>query len=277
MNKFPVSPIFVPANKLDWIKKIEATLADCIILDLEDSVPLDQKDSSRISLYNYLEETKPSISVFVRINPLDTDEGVEDLALFSKNADLYDALVLPKIENQKTLDGIPNIPLVLLIETPLAVKNLVVLAKNKQVVGVALGGADLSASLGSDMSWDSLLFHRSAVVLECAINNLFSLDSPFMDIGAPEALAAECALSSKMGFNGKAAIHPSQIDIIQGSFLPTEEEINEAKEILAAFYASPDAAVAVQGKMVDLPVVKSMEKRLLLAGFDPEELKNKGA
>jgi (S)-citramalyl-CoA lyase len=277
LNKFPVSPIFVPANKLDWIKKIEATLADCIILDLEDSVPLDQKDSSRISLYNYLEETKPSISVFVRINPLDTDEGVEDLALFSKNADLYDALVLPKIENQKTLDGIPNIPLVLLIETPLAVKNLVVLAKNKQVVGVALGGADLSASLGSDMSWDSLLFHRSAVVLECAINNLFSLDSPFMDIGAPEALAAECALSSKMGFNGKAAIHPSQIDIIQGSFLPTEEEINEAKEILAAFYASPDAAVAVQGKMVDLPVVKSMEKRLLLAGFDPEELKNKGA
>jgi citrate lyase beta subunit len=262
---------------LDCIKKIEATLADCIILDLEDSVPLDQKDSSRISLYNYLEETKPSISVFVRINPLDTDEGVEDLALFSKNADLYDALVLPKIENQKTLDGIPNIPLVLLIETPLAVKNLVVLAKNKQVVGVALGGADLSASLGSDMSWDSLLFHRSAVVLECAINNLFSLDSPFMDIGAPEALAAECALSSKMGFNGKAAIHPSQIDIIQGSFLPTEEEINEAKEILAAFYASPDAAVAVQGKMVDLPVVKSMEKRLLLAGFDPEELKNKGA
>ena len=98
-----------------------------------------------------------------------------------------------------------------------------------------------------------------------------------MDIGAPEALAAECALSSKMGFNGKAAIHPSQIDIIQGSFLPTEEEINEAKEILAAFYASPDAAVAVQGKMVDLPVVKSMEKRLLLAGFNPEELKNKGA
>jgi len=277
LNKFPVSPIFVPANKLDWIKKIEATLADCIILDLEDSVPLDQKDSSRISLYNYLEETKPSISVFVRINPLDTDEGVEDLALFSKNADLYDALVLPKIENQKTLDGIPNIPLVLLIETPLAVKNLAVLAKNKQVVGVALGGADLSASLGSDMSWDSLLFHRSAVVLECAINNLFSLDSPFMDIGAPEALAAECALSSKMGFNGKAAIHPSQIDIIQGSFLPTEEEINEAKEILAAFYASPDAAVAVQGKMVDLPVVKSMEKRLLLAGFNPEELKNKGA
>ena len=73
MNKFPISPVFVPANKLDWIKKIEASEADCIILDLEDSVPQDQKDSARINLFDHLKKVEIGISVLLRINHLDTE------------------------------------------------------------------------------------------------------------------------------------------------------------------------------------------------------------
>ena len=192
---------------------------------------------------------------------------------FSKNLDIFDALVLPKIEDPVALVDLPKLNIVLLIETPLAIRNLSLLAESDRVVGIALGGADLSASLGSDMSWDSLLFHRSKVILEGAINNLFTIDSPFMDIASPERLKQESHLSSKLGFNGKAVIHPTQIDHVLDAFLPSAEEIEEAKDILIAFSGSSEGALMVNGKMVDLPVVKSMEKRLLLAGMNPDDFK----
>ncbi len=143
-----------------------ASKADCIIFDLEDSVLLNQKESSRNKLCDYLKSNALDISVLIRINPLDSDIGKEDLALFSRNTELFDALLLPKIEEPSALDNMPKVDVVLLIETPLAVKNLPLLARANQAVGIALGGADLSASLGSDMSWNSLLFHRSHIVLE---------------------------------------------------------------------------------------------------------------
>ena len=271
--KFPVCPIFIPANKLDWIPKILTSNADCIIFDLEDSIVFEDKEASRNSLYNYLKENKLDISILVRINSLDSEEGQADLSLFSKNLDIFDALVFPKIEDPVALVDLPKLNIVLLIETPLAIRNLSLLAESDRVVGIALGGADLSVSLGSDMSWDSLLFHRSKVILEGAINNLFTIDSPFMDIASPERLKQESHLSSKLGFNGKAVIHPTQIDHVLDAFLPSAEEIEEAKDILIAFSSSSEGALTVNGKMVDLPVVKSMEKRLLLAGMDPDDFK----
>jgi len=273
LKNFPVCPIFVPANKLDWVPKILASKADCIIFDLEDSILLDQKESSRRALYDYLASNNLDISVLIRINSLDSDIGQADLALFSDNTEIFDALMLPKIEEPAVLDDMPRVDVVLLIETPLAVKNLSLLAENSQAVGIALGGADLSASLGSDMSWNSLLFHRSRIVLEASVNNLFSIDGPFMNISSLDELEEESLLSSKMGFNGKAAIHPVQIDPILKAFLPTQEEVDEAKEILAAFANADEGALAFKGKMIDLPVVKSMEKRLRLAGIDPDKFK----
>ena len=108
MNKFPVCPIFVPANKLDWVPKILASKADCIIFDLEDSILLNQKESSRNKLCDYLKSNVLDISVLIRINPLDSDIGKEDLALFSRNTELFDALMLPKIEEPSALDNMPQ-------------------------------------------------------------------------------------------------------------------------------------------------------------------------
>jgi citrate lyase beta subunit len=92
-----------------------------------------------------------------------------------------------------------------------------------------------------------------------------------MNISSLDELKQESKLASNMGFNGKAAIHPSQIEPILEAFLPTENEIEEAKEILIAFANASEGAVAFRGKMIDLPVVKSMEKRLRLAGIDPDD------
>ena len=122
--------------------------------------------------------------------------------------------------------------------------------------------------------WIGILFyiHRSKIVQEAAINNLFSIDSPFMNIDNLDALKDESIKSKRLGFNGKAAIHPSQINIIRNSFLPTKEELEEAKDIIRAFNESSSAVLAFKGRMIDLPIILSMEKRLRLVGIDPKNI-----
>ena len=271
MNKFPVCPIFIPANRLEWVDKTFDKGADTVIIDLEDSVPKDQKVETRANLHSYLELKDFDKTILIRVNPLDSTYGKDDMNLLSEVSSKIDAFILPKIEEVDLLDDLPN-NLVALIETPKAVKNLDRLASHKNVIGIALGGADLSASLGADMSWDSLLFTRSKIIIEAAINNLFTIDSPFMNIEDLSSLKREANLSSGMGFDGKAAIHPDQIEPIVKSFLPDEKDIQEAKEILKVFNSSKEAVIAYKGKMVDMPIVLSMEKRLKLVGIDPKNI-----
>ena len=271
MNKFPVCPIFIPANRLKWIDKTFEKGTDAVIIDLEDSVPNDQKVETRTNLLSYLEPKDFDKTILVRVNPLDSSFGKDDMNLLSDVSSKIDAFILPKIEESDLLDALPN-NLIVLIETPKAVKNLDRLASHKNVIGIALGGADLSASLGADMGWDSLLFTRSAMIIEAATNNLFTIDSPFMNIEDLSSLKREADLSSGMGFDGKAAIHPDQIEPITKSFLPDEKGIQEAKEILKAFNSSKEAVIAYKGKMIDMPIVLSMEKRLKLVGIDPKNI-----
>ena len=274
MIRFPVCPLFVPANKLDWIEKAKASNADALILDLEDSVSLQEKKETREGLMEHLSSQELNTPYLIRINPLNTNEGQRDLSLLDNVTNNFVALLIPKVETLEELSFVPkSCNVILLIETPLAIKNLEILASDKRVQGLCLGGADLSAELGSDMSWDALLYSRSKLVLHASINNIFSIDSPFMEIDKSKQLEEECLKAKALGFTSKAAIHPGQVEIIKRNFLPTEDEIKEAKKILKQYAGSSKGVIAVDGKMVDEPVVKSMQKKLLLAGFDPDELK----
>jgi citrate lyase subunit beta/citryl-CoA lyase len=93
-----------------------------------------------------------------------------------------------------------------------------------------------------------------------------------MNIADLKALENESIKSKDMGFNGKAAIHPNQVEIIKKSFLPSEDELEEARDIIKAFKKSSSAVIAFRGRMVDLPIVLSMEKRLRLVGIDPKNI-----
>ena len=271
MNKFPVCPIFIPANRLEWIEKTFDKGADAVIIDLEDSVPENQKKETRADLLSFLQSNNFDKTVLVRVNPIDSEFGKDDMKVLAEVSSKIDAFMLPKVEEVKLLNQLPK-NLVLLIETPKSVQNLEELASHKHVIGIALGGADLSASLGSDMSWDSLLFTRSKIVIEAAVNNLFTIDSPFMNIEDISSLQKESVLSNGLGFDGKAAIHPNQIETITKSFLPNESDIQEAKEIIKLFSSSSEAVIAYKGKMIDMPIVISMEKRLKLVGIDPKNI-----
>ena len=250
MIKFPLSPIFIPANKLDWITKTFERGADSIILDLEDSVTETHKKKAREDLYLHLIDNKYEGNLIVRVNPIDQDLGLEDIKKLTDTDLSIDAFMVPKIEDSSFLSKLPEINVIPLLETPRSIRNITDIASQSRVKGLALGGADLSASLGSTMDWDSLLYARSKIILEASINNLFSIDSPFMDINDLESLEKESKKSKSLGFDGKAAIHPNQLEVIQKSFLPTDEEV----------------------KMIDQPIILSMEKRLRLVGIDPKTI-----
>ena len=271
MNKFPVCPIFIPANRLEWVEKTFDKGADAVIIDLEDSVPEDQKKETRANLLTFLQTHNFNKTILVRVNPVDSEIGKDDMKVLIEVSSKIDAFMLPKIESINLLNDLPN-NLVVLIETPKSVHNLEEIACHKHVIGIALGGADLSASLGSDMSWNSLLFTRSKIILQAAINDLFTIDSPFMNIEDISSLENESSLSKGLGFDGKAAIHPDQIKPINHSFFPNENDIQEAKEVIKAFNASQEAVITYKGKMIDMPIILSMEKRLRLVGVDPENI-----
>ena len=272
MNKFPVSPIFIPANKLDWIKKTFEKGADSIILDLEDSVSENEKVEARENLFLHLKENKYKGNLIVRVNPIDGDLGLEDIHKLNQPDLSIDAYMLPKIEDSIEISKLPEINVIALLETPRSINNISDIASQEKVKGLALGGADLSASLGSTMEWDSLLYSRSKIILESSIHNLFSIDSPFMDIENLESLELESRKARSIGFSGKAAIHPSQLDVINRSFLPSDTEIEEALKIIKAFRSSSSAVISFEGKMIDQPIILSMEKRLRLVGIDPKNI-----
>ena len=272
MNKFPLSLLFIPGNKPEWISKTFDKGADSVILDLEDSVPFGEKEESRESLYAHLSETSYDGTLIVRTNPISEELGQLDISLLTQSELSIDAFMLPKLEEVSLVNELPDINSIALLETPKSIRNLEEIAACSKVKGLALGGADLSASLGSTMGWDSLLFARSKIVLEASIHNLFTIDCPYMDIENLESLEEESRKSKALGFNGKAAIHPSQLQVITKSFLPSDQEIEEAQEIIRAFNRSDAAVIAFNGKMIDNPIIVSLEKRLRLVGIDPKTI-----
>ena len=266
MTKFPISPIFIPANKLEYIDKALNSGADGIIFDLEDSILQEDKRFARDNLYSFLMNNSLNTISYIRINDLNTETGITDLDTFK---DLSHEIIVPKFETNKDFIKIPNtLSIIPLIETPLAIKNLHKIASGKNVVGLAFGAADFSSMIGSEMNWDAMLYARSKIIIECSINNIFSIDSPFMNTSDSKGLEFESKLSKSIGFNGKATINPSQINLVKKYFLPTDEEIKEAKEIIDAFNKSNEGVFSFKGKVIDKPIVKIMENRLMIYGND---------
>ena len=274
MVNFPLAPIFIPAHHLDWTDKAIKAGTDGLIYDLEDSVPHAKKSISRQELLKFLKITKFEIPIFIRINSLDTNLGKEDYLAFKEcsHKDLH--FIIPKIEKIEILREIEReVKLIALIETPIAIQNLSKISEDPRIKGLLLGPADLSNSLGSSLGWNSLLFSRSKLIIESAINNIHPIDGPFMNLSSETGLIEECRLSKDLGFRSKVAIHPSQIQVIKDVFFPSEEELLEAQLIIKAFNESQEGVISFGGKMIDRPLVDAKEKILLMAGLNPKDFR----
>ena len=274
---------FVPGSSEKMFRKAVTLPADSLILDLEDAVTPEKKSEARAQVCDWLGSTDwQGQEKLVRINPLDSPWGRDDLdAVLMAGPD---GIVLPKINDSagiKSVDVVLSaferangsrrpMPLVLIgTEDAMAVLNLHHTLNHPRIEAVAWAAEDLSVSLGARTrrgpDGDYLpVFQtvRSLCLLAAAAHNRQAIDGPYTDIRDDAGLARECRLTADMGYTGKITLHPAQIDIVNQAFSPSAQEVDEARELLAAFarhQAAGAMAFDFKGRMVDVPHLRRAE------------------
>lgn len=243
-------PLFVPAHRPDRFEKAAAAEPDAVILDLEDAVPLEAKDSARAQLRRDF----TSLPVLVRVNAAGTKFHAADLEAVARLRP--NGIILPKSESVQTLDAVaailgPDIPILALVESARGLAQARLIAAHPAVARLAFGSVDFSADMGCAHVREALLAARSELVLAARLaGGLAPLDGVTTTILDPTHAREDALYARDLGFTGKLAIHPGQIRPIREGFRPDEAEIAWAHRVLA----SGDGAVAVDGAMVDEPI-----------------------
>ena len=281
---------FVPGDNARMFEKALTLNADTLILDLEDSVTPENKEAARRVVCDWIEQADfGAKECLVRINPQDSPWGRDDAeAIASVHPD---GLVLPKVSSRANVDAVDQVvssieerndvqpgatSLVLIgTELPEAVFCLADMAGNDRVDGLTWGAEDLAGELGArakrnaeGVYLDVFRFVRSSCLLAAVANQVHPIDTVFVEITEQAALEKECAEAASMGFVGKLTIHPTQIEVVNRAFTPSEGEIAEARELLLAFaeaQAAGKMAFSFKGQMVDVPHLKRARKVLAIA------------
>ena len=257
------SYLFVPGNRPDRFDKACASGADAVIVDLEDAVPPAEKSRARAALAAWVNPAKP---VIVRINGAETEWFRDDLPCCRMPG--VRALMLPKTEGVAHLKRVEvlfgeSVSILPLIETAQGFANADEIARHPAVPRLVFGALDFQLDTGIPGDNQELLYFRSQLVL---ISRLAGLQPPVDGITAAidalDLLRADTRRARQLGFGGKLCIHPKQIAAVNECFLPTPEEISWARRVVEASAAARGGAVALDGKMVDRPIVLKAERIL---------------
>jgi citrate lyase beta subunit len=266
--------LFCPGSRPERFAKALRTGADAVIVDLEDAVPAAQKDEARRHAVAWLTaEHTADAARCVRMNGVRTVAGLRDVLALVDAGAAPDHLVVPKSESADELAMLDAIlrgacartRLLPLVETARGLEAAVALAAAPRVSGLLLGGADLAADLGAEMSWEPLLFARARVVQAAATAGVAVVDVPHLALGDPAGLRGETERVRRLGFTGKLAIHPDQVAPIQTVFTPGDADVERARRIVAAAEAAAGGVVVIEGRMVDAPVVHAAARTIALA------------
>lgn len=253
------APLFVPANRPDRFAKAAATGTDAVILDLEDAVAPEDKDTARSNLACGFTD----LPVVLRVNATGTRWHDQDLAA-GRNMSLA-AVMLPKSENSASVasvsDALNGLPLIALIETAEGLANARAIAAVPGVVRLAFGSVDFCADLGCAHQRDALLSARCELVLASRLASIAPpLDGVTVQLGDPDAAFSDARHARDLGMTGKLCIHPRQIAPVKQAFAPTQEDLSWARRVLA----SGEGATRVDGAMVDEPI--RIKARRILQG-----------
>jgi len=270
------SLLYVPGNMPSMLQNIPIFRCDGVMIDLEDAVPLSEKDAARSLVRNFLTSyPERNKEVLVRINALDTRWGQEDLRAVLPA--LPDGIRLPKADSPEiveTLDTLLtefeeelNLPIgrfsiLPSIESAQGVINCIRIARSSaRLIGLAFGAEDYTASLEIERTkgGEELFAARTRVVWACKAAGIQAIDTIFADAGDMEGLRAETTLIKTLGFSGKSLVNPRQIEVIHEVFAPKPEEIDYALQVVEAIQRARQmgtGVISLGGKMVDAPVVK---------------------
>ncbi len=284
MERLRRTMMFIPGNNPSMMQDAYIYHPDSIMLDLEDSVTMAEKDAARMLVHNALKTIDyGNIERVVRINPLNTPYGKKDVEAVVKGG--VDVIRMPKTETadevreveaeiervEKELGCVGRTQIMAAIESALGIVNAYYIATaSKRMMGIALGAEDYSANLKTQRTKEGteLQLARETIVVAARAAGIDALDTVFSNLNDMEAFRNEVELIKRMGFDGKSIINPRQIEIINEVFAPKEKDIEKARTILAAIKEAAEkgsGVIAVNGKMVDRPVVIRAQRTIDLA------------
>ena len=282
--------LFVPGDSERKFAKARSAGADVLILDLEDAVAPSMKEAARGIVAGWIDQAgEVAAKLFVRVNPLDSGLTEGDLAavvrpglagiLAPKVNGAHDvavlAAMLDRLETERGIAAGSIRIMVVATETPLAMFNLgSYTPPHPRLAAMTWGAEDLSAALGAtankeaDGAWTfPYQVARAHCLFAAGAAEVFPVDTLYADFRDTAGLEADCRRARRDGFLGRIAIHPDQVETINRCFSPSDEDVAEARKIVAAFAAEPDlGTIGIDGKMYDIPHLKAAQKTLAAAG-----------
>ncbi len=255
-QKSCTSYLFVPGNRPERFAKAWDSGAHAVIVDLEDAVAPQDKSAARDACAAALSGQRP---VIVRINGADTEWFRDDVEM--SRAVGVAAVMVPKAERVEELAWVTSrvgaaVPLLPLIETAQGIWNVIDIARHPDVQRLAFGAIDFQVDLGIDGDGDELLHFRSQMVLASRVAGIMPpVDGVTTALDDQECLQADTIRARRLGFGGQLCIHPRQVALVNACFRPGDEEANWARRVLQLAASANGAAVSVDGKMVDKPVI----------------------
>ncbi len=279
------SMLFTPGNNQRMMQKASTLGADAVILDLEDAVPVAEKEAARRLVgQSIAQASAKGCRVFVRVNALSTGWTAEDLKWIVRPQ--LAGVVLPKaqsgadvataaewideLESEQGIDR-ESIALVPLLETAQGVLNAQEVAEAvPRIIAVAFGALDFARDMGIRLSAEGteLLYARSRIALVASVARILAIDTPWIDIADPGGLVREARHARQLGFGGKLVIHPSQIAHVNEVFSPSEDEVAYARKVIEAFRAAEAqglGAISLDGKMIDAANARQAADLIALA------------
>ncbi len=280
--------MFVPGHRQRMIDKAMGVNADAIMLDIEDGVAPNEKDTARKLIGEALgrERLPNEATRVVRVNAVGHERMDADLEAVLRPG--LDGLVLPKIETVEEVlkvdailkDREPklkiesgSVRLLIAIESPKGLLNApAIAASSSRVIGLMFGAEDFGRELGLPTTREGeardMIYARSALVVAAASAHVQAIDGVWVDLKDADGLWNFARQSRRLGFSGMSLIHPSQIDPINGVFSPTSAEVDYARQVVKAYeeaVARGDGSISFGGQLIDRPIVERARRTLGLA------------
>lgn len=284
MQRLRRTMMFVPGNNPGMMADAHIYGPDSIMLDLEDSVTMAKKDAARLLVYQALKTVDyGNTEMVVRINPLNTPYGKKDIEAVVKAG--VDVIRMPKTETaeevvevereiervERELGCVGRTKIMAAIESTLGIVNAYAIATaSPRMMGIALGAEDYCANLKAQRTpgGDELRLARETIVVAARAAGIDALDTVYSNLNDMETFRQEVEYIKTLGFDGKSIINPRQIEVINEVFAPKEKEITKARAIIAAIKeaeAKGSGVIALNGKMIDRPVVIRAQRTINLA------------
>ncbi len=265
--------ICTPAISTDRFAAARACGADVGLVDLEDSVPGPLKESARALAERYFEAPAPPGTVAaVRINSPGTPDGLRDLLAVAGYRVGPQIVLVPKAESARDIDIVAGAldrddyrpELYAIVETPRALARLAGIAGSRRLGGMVFGAADYALGAGCALTWEALLFARSAIAAAAAAAGVAAIDSPCFAVDDQARVRAEAVGASALGYCGKIAVHPRQVAVLNKTFRPSSHEVARARDVVAAAERTGTEIAVAGGQMVGPPFFAAAAELLRL-------------